>query len=215
VQPEFIISADLPCFYCDYNLRGLTYYGRCPECGNAVKLTFKAIRMGLCPGLGQELETIREFWVKDVADAIGYPDSAVLFVIDSLQLLNKSAGKPVTDSEERQHAARDICQAFRSYAKGYFNSEDEALELLAEWKLNRSEDLGRVIFALVETGFVSVSPEDALSHFDGVFTLGNLFTDERLVAPRSPLEVPGVDTDLSMEEIVAYLRQVRERPPPA
>lgn len=34
-----VVTADLPCRKCSYNLRGLTLEGRCPECGAAVGLS--------------------------------------------------------------------------------------------------------------------------------------------------------------------------------
>ena len=210
---EFTISLDLPCFYCDYNLRGLSYHSICPECGNPVKLTFKAITLGLW-GTGEELQQIRTLWVKDVASAVGYPASALLFVIDAVRLLTETQAKQLTDSGEPHYTARDVCDAFRRYAEQCFNSREEALDLLAEWKLNRSEDLGRIVFALCEGGFLKASPDDTLSDFDGIFTLPTLFPDEQ-TATTSPLNVQGVNTDLSMEEIVAYLRQAKERQPPA
>jgi len=205
VKPQFVIPIDFPCFYCEYTLRGLEYFSNCPECGHTAKQTFKAIAAGLCPGLGQELEAIRAFWVKDIADAVGYPQSAILFVIDSQQMIQNTGN----------YDAVDICNAFCAYAKKYFNSQDEARDLLAEWKLNRSENLGRIIFALVEAGFVSMSPGDALSDFDGLFTIETLLTNECPTVHKSPLDVRGVHADLSMEEIIAYLREVRERRPPA
>jgi len=30
------VVSDVPCRRCSYNLRGLNYAGRCPECGTAV-----------------------------------------------------------------------------------------------------------------------------------------------------------------------------------
>lgn len=38
-SPAGVVTADLPCRKCSYNLRGLSLEGRCPECGAAVGLS--------------------------------------------------------------------------------------------------------------------------------------------------------------------------------
>ena len=38
-DPAATVASDAPCRKCSYNLRGLTYGGRCPECGTPVGLS--------------------------------------------------------------------------------------------------------------------------------------------------------------------------------
>jgi hypothetical protein len=36
-NPQAVIADDLSCVICGYNLRGLRFTGRCPECGSAIE----------------------------------------------------------------------------------------------------------------------------------------------------------------------------------
>src|SRR5688500_6889706 len=36
VDASGVVAADVPCRRCSYNVRGLSVYGRCPECGTPV-----------------------------------------------------------------------------------------------------------------------------------------------------------------------------------
>ncbi len=40
-QVALRIAEDLPCYRCDYNLRMLSRFGRCPECGEWVSATIR------------------------------------------------------------------------------------------------------------------------------------------------------------------------------
>ena len=71
--------------------------------------------------------------------------------------------------------AEDVCNAVRDYAAWYFNDQKEALDLLREWKLRSSEDVGCVQAALADAGLIEVDAEQSAADFAGLFTLENLF----------------------------------------
>jgi uncharacterized repeat protein (TIGR04138 family) len=168
-----LTNGDLPCVECGYNLRGLASDGRCPECGADVADSIaESVDVDEAAAkAGAESETRRGKY-EAVAASIGYPIDAVLFVQAALS-------RPVSRSGQRTAhvTARDVCVALREYAMWYFNDRAEALDLLAEWKVGSSEDVGRIIYGLAAAGMLTASPDDAQSDFDGLFVLGRLFDD--------------------------------------
>jgi uncharacterized repeat protein (TIGR04138 family) len=109
-----------------------------------------------------------------VADKARSTVDGALFLLDAMNL----AARP--SQPARGHlTAGDVCRAVHDYVHVYFNDAAEARELLSEWKLTTSEDVGRIVFAMVEAGLLRTAPEDSVRDFDGLFTL-----DALLVAPK-------------------------------
>jgi uncharacterized repeat protein (TIGR04138 family) len=94
-------------------------------------------------------------------------------VLDALNLAFErargGAGKPSNVS------AADVCRALRDHAREYFNDEAEAAECLRDWKLGSSEDVGAVVFVLVEYGRLLPCEGDSIESFRGLFNLNDLF----------------------------------------
>ena len=167
---DFVLQYDASCDGCGYNLRGLSTSGACPECGLGVMFGHAADTEERS-GLGR-LVQCRPF--TDVAHTSGYPLDAILFVQDVLQQAagGAASGRPPRDGHLR---AADLIVAFADHCGRYFNDADEARDLLSEWRLTTSEDVGRVVFALAASGSLDVRPDDRLADFDGLFTLATLF----------------------------------------
>src|SRR5689334_6956123 len=46
---RIILTDDIPCHQCDYNLRGLDSEGKCPECGGSIAAAIEEHRRGISP----------------------------------------------------------------------------------------------------------------------------------------------------------------------
>jgi len=164
------IDTDLPCVDCGYNLRGLTTSDKCPECGTPAIETIEA---GAEARESNRVELAQRARALAVAEASGYGVDAVLFVSavlgHTLRHIRRGGQEHVT--------ARDVCAGFRDYARMYFNDGAEAVDLLSEWGLRGSDDVGKVIFAMIETGHAKSAEGDRLEDFAGVFTLDDLAGD--------------------------------------
>jgi uncharacterized repeat protein (TIGR04138 family) len=158
------ISFDLLCTQCQYNLRGLILDGKCPECSQPVSDSFKAAMAEDPESCWDMAVALKRQWVDDAMSAAGYPPDAGLFLIGALQM---------TRLQSQQ--AKDVCNAFRDYAAWYFNDQNEAVDLLNEWRLKSSEDVGRVIGALADAGLIEVDANQSRADFAGLFRLENLF----------------------------------------
>jgi uncharacterized repeat protein (TIGR04138 family) len=169
------INGDVPCSGCGYNLRTLKADALCPECGREVADSVTDAR-STHEAAADVYHYLRRQPYEPIAASIGYPVDAVMFVRDALGWV-KATGRPHAGGG--LHAtALDVCRGVREYAARYFNDEAEALDLLAEWRLRSSEDVGRVIYAMVDAGLLKTSPQDSPADFDGLFALEDLFTRE-------------------------------------
>lgn len=164
---RLLISFDLPCTHCQYNLRGLTLDGNCPECGQAVSSSYRQALAEDPESCWDLTVAMKRQWVAEATTAAGYPADAGLFLIGALQM---------TRTQSRQ--ADDVCKAVRDYAAWYFNDRNEALDLLGEWRLGSSEDVGRVLVALADAGLVEMGNTSSANDFAGLFTLENLFSEQ-------------------------------------
>jgi uncharacterized repeat protein (TIGR04138 family) len=173
----FILDRDVSCAGCEYNLRGLPCTAVCPECACPVQDSLAELAR-LAPAAALELS---DAWSEELARRVGCALDGVLFVFDALQIAFEAADVAAEDGSQppRHVTARDICDAFRTYARSYFNDEAEAAELLGEWGVRRSEDVGRIIAVAVRSGRLDAAPDDDESNFAGRFTLETLFGNGR------------------------------------
>jgi uncharacterized repeat protein (TIGR04138 family) len=159
------IDDDIYCGTCQYNLRGLRVDGNCPECGASIAggLTTDDEFGAIARALLKE-RTLQSF--APIAAAANSTVDAVRFVWDAWQWSHAQGLSPST--------AADVCVVVRDYAREYFNDDSEAKELLAEWGIRRSEDVGRIVFAFVDAKWMVAEPHESVRDFDGRFTLDQL-----------------------------------------
>jgi uncharacterized repeat protein (TIGR04138 family) len=50
------------------------------------------------------------------------------------------------------------------------------VDLLNEWGIRTSEDVGRIVFGSIKLGLLLPTKDDRIEDFNGIFTLANLFT---------------------------------------
>ena len=168
------IFDDCPCVACEYNLRGLTVDQRCPECGEPITRTLRRILGVVRPETG--------VWIRDAlasveARRLGAVAAKAGCTVDAVRFLchafNVAKGQPGGGRVTAGH----VCDGVRDWAIRYFNDTDEAKELLAEWGITRSEDVGRIVFAMVQLGHMKAEEGETIRDFDGLFTLETLFSD--------------------------------------
>jgi uncharacterized repeat protein (TIGR04138 family) len=162
-----VIEVDLPCNTCAYNLRSLPLDGRCPECGEAVHRTaVMDVRFHADAVYEGRSECFRT-----LATSSGYPVDAFMLVQDILRKAQSRHEQTLAVSPTV------LCDEFLRFCRGYFNDENEARDLLAEWKLRSSEDIGRVIYAMVNAQLVCSSGADSPADFNGRFTIDDVRVD--------------------------------------
>jgi uncharacterized repeat protein (TIGR04138 family) len=165
------VPLDVPCEDCGYNLRGLPSDGRCPECGHSVDESLRAAET-TDESVAYRLE--RAVY-RSVAKEIGYPVDGVMFVADAFKLARRRAGGRFF--RRNPVAAAAVCRALSDHARGYFNDEAEAGELLKQWRVTCGEDVGVILNALARTDVINRRAASNLGSFAGLFTVADLLQD--------------------------------------
>ena len=78
-------------------------------------------------------------------------------------------------SEERHINGRQLCMGLREYAIKQYGPL--ARTVLAHWGVRRTEDFGKIVFALVAAGLMRKSETDSYDDFVGVFDFAEAFGD--------------------------------------
>ena len=178
MSPDTPIEQDLPCIFCGYNLRGLTVTHRCPECELPALRSYLVALSG-----GQRWRRMADGTVvlnarkaMEVLTALlGCEANAIRFVGRCIH--HASEERTGSSNVKLVVSAKDLCAAIREFALTYFGSVTDARAGLRNLGLTRSEDVGRIVAALVEAGMVSASEGESPSELKGVFTLDTLFPD--------------------------------------
>lgn len=168
MRQRLAINRHLNCTRCGYDLFGSTLDGNCPECGSAARNSV-LVELVQVDDAGHE----RQSRLHVLAGLAGYPVDAFLIVAD---VMRKMLAAIARDDGGGHGTAAVFVATFRDHCRTYFADEAEAVDLLGEWGLRSSEDVGRVVYAMVEVGLFIDSSDDRIEDFDGLFTLDGLFS---------------------------------------
>jgi uncharacterized repeat protein (TIGR04138 family) len=98
-----------------------------------------------------------------------YHERGYLFVLGTIEFLQ-------TRLEVRRHVTGpELAWACRDFAQQQFGLL--APVVLGHWGITRTEDLGRIVFTLVEVGLLVTQPGDAEADFEGVYQFADVFGD--------------------------------------
>lgn len=101
------------------------------------------------------------------ADEPRYHERAYLFVLAAIEFLQSRL-------EARRHVTgAELSWACRDFAVAQFGLL--APQVLKFWGVERTEDFGRIVFALVRAGLLSTQPNDRETDFAGVFLFDDAF----------------------------------------
>ena len=98
-----------------------------------------------------------------------YHERAYLFVLATIEYLqNRLEVRRHVSGPELAWACRDFAlQQFGLLAQG----------VLTHWGITRTEDIGRIVYTLVEVGLLVTQPGDAEADFEGVYQFAEAFGD--------------------------------------
>ena len=79
---------------------------------------------------------------------------------------------------DRHVSGQQLCLGLRDHAIEQYGLL--ARSVLAHWHIHRTEDFGRIVFAMIEAGAMSKNPNDTLDDFCGVYDFEEAFHPEQL-----------------------------------
>jgi len=96
-----------------------------------------------------------------------YDRDAYIFVSEALNYAVQKAGR-------RGHiSGRELCEGLRDHALGQFGRL--ARVVLEQWGVRSSEDIGNIVFNMVEVGLLRKTDEDRREDFSGVLNFDEAF----------------------------------------
>lgn len=99
----------------------------------------------------------------------GYHERGYLFVLAAIEFHQSRL-------DVRRHVtAAELAWACRDFALQQFGLL--ARQVLEHWGVTRTEDLGRIVFTLVEVGLLVTQPDDRESDFAAVFDFTEAFDE--------------------------------------
>lgn len=113
-------------------------------------------------------QAVTEICVRDAR----YAAEGYYFLREALDATVKALKKPA-EGPERHVSGRELCEGFRDLALQEFGPL--ALTVLNTWGIQRTEDLGEIVFNLVETGKLGKTEKDDRKDFAGVYDFHDTF----------------------------------------
>jgi uncharacterized repeat protein (TIGR04138 family) len=98
-----------------------------------------------------------------------FHERGYLFVLAAIEYLQSRL-------EARRHVTgAELAWACRDFAREQFGLM--APQVLQHWGITRTEDIGRIVFTLVEVGLLVTQPGDLESDFEAVYQFADAFGD--------------------------------------
>lgn len=106
-----------------------------------------------------------------------FPPEAFIFVQQGLRhTIERIRRNEVDMAEEGRHVTgQELCIGLRDFALDQYGFL--ARTVLDRWQVRRTEDFGRIVFALVDAGLMRKTDEDSLADFQGVFEFDEAFSE--------------------------------------
>jgi uncharacterized repeat protein (TIGR04138 family) len=113
--------------------------------------------------------------LQDVIEELGlYPPEAFDFVQQGLSYTVNKVHGAVSDPELSRHVSGpQLCEGLREFALSQWGFL--AGTVLRRWNIRTTFDFGRIVFTLVDNGFMQKTDEDSIDDFRNVFPFDEAF----------------------------------------
>lgn len=111
-----------------------------------------------------------------------YPVEAFSFVREGLSFTAQQVhGDPEAVPEAERHInGQQLCLGLRDFAIEKYGML--APVVLEHWNIRRTDDFGRIVFAMIEAGLMSKTDRDSFEDFRGVYDFDEAFSRDELLA---------------------------------
>ena len=84
------------------------------------------------------------------------------------------------DDFDRHVSGQQLCMGLRDFAIRQYGML--APTVLGHWGIQRTDDFGRLVFAMIDAGVMSKTPDDSFEDFRSVYDFAEAFTFSELSA---------------------------------
>jgi uncharacterized repeat protein (TIGR04138 family) len=121
------------------------------------------------PPQHQRPESLTKKTIDQVIEEQGlYPYEAFEFVRRGLTYTVEQVHAALTDPDASRHVSgQQLCEGLRQYALMQWGLL--ARTVLQRWNIRRTEDFGKIVFTLVESGEMSSTEDDSIHDFRHVY----------------------------------------------
>jgi uncharacterized repeat protein (TIGR04138 family) len=116
-----------------------------------------------------------------------YRREAYIFIRECLEYTQKMMGKPASE-EVRHVSGGDLLEGMKRYALEQFGPMVPTV--LGEWGLNRCEDIGEVVFNMVDASLLAKTDTDSREDFKAVYDFDEVFAKPFRPTRRTTQETP-------------------------
>ncbi|APZ91450.1 Verruc_Plancto-restricted protein [Fuerstiella marisgermanici] len=105
-----------------------------------------------------------------------YHQNAYDFVFAALRHAQEKLGRDRTDHTTGHVCGRELLEGIAELAKDHFGLL--AITVLADWGVHGTEDIGKMVFELIESGEMRKTEDDHLEDFVDVYDFHKVFVDD-------------------------------------
>ena len=114
-------------------------------------------------------------------EAFHFVQQGLAFTVERRFGLTATCASSRTPQREKEDANRHVsgqqlCEGLRTYALKQWGML--ARTVLRRWNITSTLDFGRIVFALIDAGFMQKTPDDTLDDFRNVFEFRTAFEGE-------------------------------------
>ncbi|MHC4776636.1 MAG: Minf_1886 family protein [Planctomycetota bacterium] len=120
-------------------------------------------------------------WKRILAE-VPYPIEAFVFVREGLSYAVQRVHEDpeALEEEDRHITGQQLCLGLRELAIEKYGLL--APVVLEHWRVRRTFDFGRIVFAMIEAGLMTKTHRDSLEDFQAVYDFDEAFSREALLA---------------------------------
>jgi uncharacterized repeat protein (TIGR04138 family) len=125
-------------------------------------------------------ETESSTWRSMMTEAGPYPLEAFNFVREGLNFtVSQLHRDPEAVPESSRHiSGQQLSMGLRDYAINQYGML--APQVLSHWHIRKTDDFGRIVFAMIDHGLMSKNSEDSIDDFRGVYDFDEAFAPGEL-----------------------------------
>lgn len=122
-------------------------------------------------------------WKQILESAGSYPIEAFAFVRDGLsftnaRVLSQAHVGGMSQAASSHVSGQQLCLGLREFAIQQYGMLAPAV--LRHWHVQRTEDFGRIVYAMIDAGLMSRTADDSFEDFDNVFDFSESFNAAQL-----------------------------------